>query len=315
MALLFLTIFVYNENMKKFYLLACCCVCCVTLQAQAPAKAARQSVKMAGKRAVVSGKILPSYGGARRAVMGVDYHVVSSTVQNTPEPQVVRSWWKQQKRDLKAWQLKRVHQKQVLQNLKLRQENQRLEQLRASLPQLQPEKAFEVTEFSDLLAEKLPAQPLPLLAEPGVLYRGMALSADGASVHNILQNGLLVADAGVEANTLNIALAGGQRGALRSLAAHPVTNLTSFPQDAADWGSKRLTSDKELLVIVGVNGQERSGSIVTTDQDIPASNITHLIAPLEVSGQPLWCEISLNADGTFLVIPYQNNDTAPSFLQ
>lgn len=297
--------------MKKFYLLICCCICCIELQAQAPAKAVRQSVKMAGKRAAVSERILPSYGGTHRAAMGVDYHLVSSPTQTTLETSLQRSWWEQQKRNLKAWQLKRVHQKQVLQNLKLQQEIQQLEQLRALLPRLQPEKAFEVTGFSDLIAEKLPTQPLPFLAEPGILYRGMALSADGAFIHNILQNGLLVADSGVEANTLNMAFSGGHRGSIQALAARPVTNLTSLPQEAANWGSKRLTSGKELLVIVRVNGQERSGNVVTIDQDIPADNITHMIAPLTLSGKPVWCEISLNADGTFLVIPYHNNAVAP----
>ena len=311
MTLLFWNVFVYNKNMKKFYLLVCCCVCCVGLQAQIPAKAARQSVKMAGKRAVVPERMLPSYGGAHRAVMGVDYHLVSSATQTMLETSVQRSWWEQQKRDLKAWQLKRAHQKQVLQNLKLQQEIQQLEQMRALLPRLQPEKAFEVTEFSDLIAQQLPAQPLPFLAEPGILYRGMALSGDGASVAHILQNGLLVEDAGVEANTLNMAFSGGQRGSVQALAARPVTNLTSFPQDAAVWGSKRLTPGKELLVIVRVNGQERSGNVVTIDQDIPAGNITHLIAPLTLSGQPAWCEISLTPNGTFLVIPYQNEAVAP----
>ena len=272
------------------------------LCAQVPAKVTRPIAKNLGKGTVASKGAFPSYGGINRDVMGVDYYLRHNMPKTAVKVPQQRSWLEQKKRDYKAAQLKKQRRKQDALDLKLQQELQAREALRATLPKLAPEQTFETSDFTQLLAQEMPADPIPLIEEPGILYRGMALSADGAAVKNILENGLRLEDLGEHATTKLLAMSGGMRGTVSAV--RPVTNLTSFPKDAVFWANQRKTDDKELLVIVAVKGQTQSGKVVLYSDDIPAEQISHVITLLMIAGKPTWCEVALTQDGNFLVIPY-----------
>ena len=273
------------------------------LQAQVPAKAARQVTKMAAES---------SLGKAAVVAAPVPQVKIPNTAQlNTPKATVQRPWVQQKLRDLKAYQL---HQKRQKRDVELQIQAQALasrEALLATLPQANPTQQFTVSDFTALVQENQPPDTVfPLLEEQGTLLRGLALPTDGKAIQNILQNGLRVADAGPEANTLNLAVSGGQRG-FASLANHPVTNLTSSPTEAIKWAAKRRCDEKPLLAVVVVNGQTKSGNIVQEAADIPASQITHFFAPLALHEKTVWCNIQLAPNGGFLVTPYNIDPTAP----
>lgn len=220
-----------------------------------------------------------------------------------------RPWLEQKQRNFKAWKLKHQRRQRDEQNRRDEKARQERAALEATLPRLNPEHAFETSSFApfvidELPAGSLPAQALPLLETPGVLYRGMALPADGNALENILTNGLLIKDLGSHATTKLLAISGGMRGTVSAV--RPVTNLTSIPSEALHWGNQRVASEsgKKLLVIVGVNGQHESGKVLLMSEDIPAGQLTDVIAPLQINGTPVWCNISLTPDQTFLVIPY-----------
>ena len=215
-----------------------------------------------------------------------------------------RPWLEQQQRNFKAWKLKRQRRQRDEQNRRDEKARQEREALEATFPRLNPAHAFETSSFEPYLAEDLPADNLPLLETPGVLYRGMALAADGNSLENILTNGLLIKDLGSHATTKLLAMSGGMRSTVSAV--RPVTNLTSIPSEALYWGNQRTKSEsgKKLLAIVGVDGQQESGKVVLMSEDIPATQLTDVIVPLQVNGNPVWCNVSFTQDQTFLVIPY-----------
>lgn len=293
--------------MKKLLIALLVFVIAGPLQAQILGKVAK-----APKKALVAPvKNLPSYGGSRRAVMGIDYHLTSAaagaSASSTVTNQVTRSWITQQQRNLKAWKLKN---ERLQRDIQAKQQNLLMEEIarqKAALPKLQSENAFETATFSQLATSALPTQEVPLVVEPGVLYRGLALNFDGIAVKNILENGLQIADVGAEANTRNLAMSGGIPGAVR--AARPHTNLTSFPKDAVDWASLRAGNlGDKLIVIVKVERQtQEAGKIVAVYEDIPSQQISQLIAPLNVNGKATWCQVSLGQDGTFIVTPYETH--------
>lgn len=281
--------------------------CVSTLQAIPPVKPTGKTVQKLTRAAGAARGVRAPYHGTHGAVMGVNYYLLRNmpTPAATAAVRAQRPWWEQVQRNFTAWKLKHQRRQRDLLLQKAEQARLAREQLEATLPKLVPQDAFETADFAALLTDQIPPQELPLLMQPDVLYRGLAVSGDGEALKNILQNGLLLKDAGTEANTRHIAMSGGSRGALSALAKRPITNLTSFPVNAAEWATKRLTEEKQLLVVVGVGGQTRSGKIVTIDQDIPAAQITHVVVPLQTAQGAVWCEISLTQDGQFLAIPYR----------
>lgn len=285
--------------MKKIYLLVLVSMVAITAQAQTPAKTVRQGLKAATSAAPrTTPRTLTT--GLTQLPHGLDRQI-TQTVVNTSRAQ--RPWITQQARNYKAWQLKRQRRVRDEQTLKLAQQAQELQAKRAALPPLQPEQAFETDDFTPFVTQELPAAPLPLLEEPGKLYRGLALAADGESIKNILTNGLLLKDLGNHATTKLLAMSGGTRGAVSAV--RPVTNLTSLPQDAVYWATQHQTQGHDLRVVVSVEGISQSGKIVIYSDDIPAEKITQVLIPLKLNEVPTWCEISLTSEGHFLVIPYQ----------
>ncbi len=225
-------------------------------------------------------------------------HVTAPTLAS----QTSRTWLEQKQRDFKAWQLKRQRRKR---DEKQRQEETvRLEHetLLATLPGLNTQHTFQVTHFTDLATDQTPPAKLPLVAEEGVLYRGMALPCDGEALKNILQNGLRIEDLGSHATTKLLAISGGMRGNVS--AARPAINLTSFPEQALYWATQRAKNEKKLLVIVGVNGIQQSGEIVLYSDKIPAAQITHVLVPLMIHETAVWCKVELTEDHNFAVTPY-----------
>ncbi|MBR2082931.1 MAG: hypothetical protein IJ876_08035 [Elusimicrobiaceae bacterium] len=291
--------------MKKITLLLSVLLCSLSAWAQTPTRVTRQVVKVLVEQSAVSKGTISRYAGAHGALMGIDYQLQHNMPKTRVlETTVQRSWLEQQQRNFKAAQLKRQRR---MRDTQLQQEAQELaarEAILATLPKANPEHAFVRNDFTDLLPDQMPPSDLPLVAEPGTLFRGLALATDGQAVANILQNGLLLADTGTEANTRNLAFAGGTRGAVQAISNHPVTNLTSFPVNAANWAVKRLTPEKPLVAVVAVNGQTQAGKIVLASEDIPASQITHFIVPLNVEASTVWCNVELQPDGDFLITPY-----------
>lgn len=295
--------------MKKFLVLSFIFGLGSILYAQTP-KITRQVTKVLVEQPAVAKGTISQYGGARSGVMGVNYYLQ----HNMPKTKVSvattqRSWWEQQQRNRKAHQLHKTRQARDLQEQIQAQEIAARQAILAKLPKANLKHQFITQDFTPFLPETIPAEELPLATEPGILFRGLALPADGQAVQNILQNGLRVADTGKEANTRNLAMGGGMPGMGQALANTPVTNLTSFPMNAATWAVKRMTDEKQLIAIVAVNGQTQAGKTVLVAQDIPADQITHLFVPLNLNNAAVWCKIELTENSAFLVTPY---DIAPA---
>ncbi len=234
---------------------------------------------------------------AQNNVSAVKAAQSSGTVQH-------RSWLEQQQRNFQAWKLKRQRRIRDRKHAQQEQTRQLHQTLLASLPQANPEHAFETGDLTPFLAENLPAEEIPLLPQEGVLFRGMALDPAGTSLHAILTHGIRLQDLGSHASTKLLAMSGGMRGTVSAVSSHPAINLTSFLQDALYWGTQRIEPGKELLVIVKVEGMEQSGKVVLYSQDIPASYITQVVVPLSVNGKAAWCEIKQTENNKFLVTPY-----------
>ena len=301
--------------MKHLFIIFTILLAAITVQAQNRVSTTRQTAKAIvlpsplAARQITSLRISGMEGMASALelrcaqAMMAQQNSPLSTIPATPKTKD-RPWLVQQQRNFKAWKLHRQRRLRDQQNQKEQEALQAQKELEAKLPQPNPQMAFETTDFANLLSEQIPQEELPLVAKPGFLYRGMALSTDGDALKNILQNGLLLADVGLEANTRNLAFSGGNRAAMTAIVNAPVINLTSFPVNAAEWAAKRLTNNKQLLVVVSVKEQTQSGKIVTVAQDIPAQQITHVFAPLLVEGTPAWCNIELTDQNTFLITPY-----------
>ena len=286
---------------------------CVVCHAQ-ETRIVKEAFTTVRSGAVQAGK-LSRYNGNMGGIMGVDYYLARqfahAPVSNLPQTTAVsaapkathsRPWLEQTARNVKAWNLKRQRRVRDERNRLDAEARQAREALEATLPRLNPAHTFQISSFEPLLAEDLPTETLPLLETPGVLYRGMAFTGDGEAVENILTNGLLIKDLGSHATTKLLALSGGMRSTVSAV--RPVTNLSSLPSEALYWGTQRTGSDKKLLVIVSVDGQEQAGKTVLMSQDIPASQIAQVIAPLRIDGVTVWCDIQLTSDQTFLVTPY-----------
>ena len=300
--------------MKKFFTLFIILSLSALLHAQAPAKITRQVAKKLVEKPTVGVGTLSHYGGARGALMGVDYHLTPRTYQTvvnkTPaQTATPRPWLEQQKRNLKAAQLKKQRRQQQFQALKTALDEQELELAKAALPPLLEEQKFQVNDFSDFVpvARQQPKPMVPHVPQPGTIaYRGLALATDGNSVRNILKNGLRLQDAGEENSTLRLAYAShGGYAAMRFLLENPVTNLTYGPRSAASWGARRLAQDLPILTIVKVKGTFDGDSLETVTEDIPASQIEELAVRLNLNGNLTWCKVTLQPDDTFILTPYE----------
>lgn len=215
-----------------------------------------------------------------------------------PEPETAhtRSWLEQQKRNFKAWQLKRIHAKQL-----------ELQAQIDALPKLQPAKTFRVDDLKDLLVTNLQVNDipaLPILEHPDYLYRGLGLNSN-QDISNILTNGLRVQDVGHYSNGLILTLAASPHDAA-AVSSSKYTNLTRDPQIALHYAlrNSRGIADR-VAVIVGVRGENRRGPIIQVQHDIPASQVPLFMALLNVEGIPTWCRIQLQ-EGEFVVTPYEN---------
>ena len=136
------------------------------------------------------------------------------------------------------------------------------------------------------------------------MYRGLGLAADGASLRNILENGLLIKDVGRNSNDRRLAYASaGGMAALKAVARERVTNLTDSPDSALHYAWRHAGNG--LVVMVSVKESVERGAIVTVAHDIPAEQIHEVIALLEVNGKPAWCKIEPAEDG-FKITPYNS---------
>ena len=215
-----------------------------------------------------------------------------------PEPPSVRtrSWVEQQRRNFKAWQLKRQHTKQVALHAQL-----------AALPQLQPARTFRVADLKNLLVTDVAVNDipsLPIMEHPEYLYRGLGLNSS-RDIPNILTNGLRLQDVGSYSNGLLLTLAASPHDAV-AISSSRYTNLTRSPEIALHYALRNSRgTENRVAVIVAVTGEERHGPIVQVQHDIPATRVSTLIALLNVDGIPTWCRIQLQ-EGEFVVTPYEN---------
>ncbi len=233
--------------------------------------------------------------------------VVNPSIPHSTAPvtaaRMQRSWMEQMQRDWKARQLKKQHAESVA-----------LAQARASLPKPVESEAFfthsleAVSPDKTIRAERI---ALPTLKEPGFLYRGLALDAEGTSIANILENGLRVQDAGDESTTLITAYASHSQvpSHIIATANKKVTNLTDNPQSAVYWLYKRLTPELQVPVLVRVSGRTETGSLVVETKDIPADQLT-VFAKLKINNQARWCQIKRavdeNGQAGFKITPFEH---------
>ena len=144
---------------------------------------------------------------------------------------------------------------------------------------------------------------LPWKKEPGTLYRGMALSVNGAAMRNILENGLRIEDVGPKSHDLSIIYATATfPRALKDLPKKPVTNLTNNPKTALFYATARRAKGS-LMVLVKVSGIAEDKDIVQVAEDIPASQIEEMIACVSWNGTPVWARVKLHENG-FELTPY-----------
>ncbi len=296
-------------DMKQLLTVLLLLNCSMALPAHTPV---RQAAKALVTHPSVHTVTLPRYAGVRGSMMGINFYLqrILST-QNISVVTKNRSWLEQQKRN---WKARQLHKKRQVRDLELQIQTQaqaEREAMLAKLPQINPAHQFTTKDFTNLLPKQISTSQVPLVDEPGVLFRGMALPTDGEAIKNILQNGLRVADAGTQANTRSLAVAGGQPGVSRILAKTPVTNFTSFPTGAVTWANRRVTDNKTLIAIVAVNEQTQAGEIVQLAHDIPPSQIVRFLVPLTIDGKTVWCHIQLDLNGDFLVTPYDISPANP----
>lgn len=297
-------------------------VCSMTgiLNAQVPAVLEQTTRGMLEKTPTVTAGVLSRYGGNLAAVSGVDFYLVQAAQQTnigvitTPAssriatPALERSWLTQQKRNIKAWQLKQQRQKQQLALQEIQLEELKLRLAKEKLPPLLHEKSFTVASLENLVptSQQMPNPVVPFVTEPKkIAYRGLALSSDGSAIKNLLQNGLRLQDAGKENSTLRMAYSShtGWK-TMAQIAKNPVTNISNTPQDAANWGARRLNKDRPILTLIKIKGEFQGKSIEIVTTDIPADQIEEIAVRLNIDGNLTWCKVQLGEDGALLLTPY-----------
>ena len=289
------------ENITRLVVLLCL-ACALPAQAQRGLKPHAKTSRAFSKAHLSAYR--PMYGAVYQSIalnpalpfpayVGVDRSRIYETVTVTQK----RSWLEQQRRDFKAWQLKRQHAKTVA-----------LYQQIAALPKLQEAQRFQAENLTDFrvqegTSQQLPA--LPALERPGYLYRGLGLSAMGQDMHNIFQNGLRVQDAGQNSNYLLMALASNPHSAA-AVSSAKYTNLTQQPKLAVDYAlrNSRFVQDGVAVVVV-VTGEEEHGKVIQVSHDIPAEHIQGMFVLLNIKGTPTWCLVE-RQEGQFVITPYEN---------
>lgn len=173
-------------------------------------------------------------------------------------------------------------------------------------PTLMQDRSFTTADLTQFKVPRnlfdTPAPKIPFQHQRALIYRGLGLNADGAAIRNILQNGLRVQDAGSEANTLRLAMAGPHARSVITQLSQPITNLTSNPADATFYATRLLKAD-QISVVAVVRSVEK-GSIIVETQDIPADQIYALAALLYIDGERVWCKIELDGEN-FRITPYE----------
>ncbi len=274
----------------------------------------RAVTKKVPVKSAVSQGTLSHYGGITGAGMGIDFHLTRVGAQAlsaasqipTRIPPHNRSWITQQKRNIKAYQIKKDRRQQEMLH---KQALEKFERAKQELPPLLTEESFSAPDLSAFIPQhnQQPKPTVPFVSQPGeVAYRGLALSADGDSIRNIMTNGLRLQDAGEENSTLRLAYAShGGYYAMRHVLEHPVTNITYGPNSAASWGAKRLGSSLPILTLIKIKGSFIGDSMETVTEDIPATQIEEVAVRLNLDGNLTWCKVQLNPDNSFTLIPYE----------
>ncbi len=208
-----------------------------------------------------------------------------------------RSWIEQQQRNVKAWQLKRAHAKQIA-----------FTQALAALPQLQTEQTFYADDLSGLLLKEHQVRqlpPLPLMQRPNYLYRGLSLDRDGESLRKILHHGLLLQDVGHFSNSLLMSLANTPHDAA-AISSTKYTNLAQSPQTALQYAFRKVNidSDDVLPVVISVTDLEEHGAVVRVQHDISAEHLSEVTALLKINDTPTWCSVKLEGSN-FKITPYE----------
>lgn len=146
------------------------------------------------------------------------------------------------------------------------------------------------------------------------VYRGLALDSDGKALRNILENGLLLKDVGKYSS--DFVGMSGKFGAMMVMSGQTkFNNLTDNPELAADYAKGRIGSaENQIAVVVEVTGI-RPQSVIHYPNDIPASQISGVIALLELEGVPTWCRVELAEDGGYKITPYRTTLTKAPITQ
>ena len=174
-------------------------------------------------------------------------------------------------------------------------------------PQLQDANSFTTVDLTEFAVPNTPGQALPEFPfqnQRGLIYRGMALDADGKAIRNILKNGLRTQDVGKESNTLLYSMAG--PNARTAAVRQPLINLTDSGNDAVMWANRLR---KQQILVVTVVKSNSTGSIITSPTDIPVDDIYAQTALLKVNGKPTWCKLELEGND-LRVTPYQEIPSA-----
>ncbi|MGN0025174.1 MAG: hypothetical protein ACI351_07075 [Candidatus Avelusimicrobium sp.] len=176
-------------------------------------------------------------------------------------------------------------------------------------PALQADKALAVRDFSAVMPAGTEAETpvIPFQNQRGLIYRGLALNADGQAIRNILENGLLIKDLGQYASDF-ITSVGAEtaRGRCHSM---KVTNLTAESSEAVKWA--QLRSQEEAIPVVMVVKYSSNKDLfsqdihaINTAADIPPEDIYAMAALLNINGVPTWCKVELEGEG-FRITPYE----------
>ncbi|MBR4356272.1 MAG: hypothetical protein IKP96_06910 [Elusimicrobiaceae bacterium] len=242
-------------------------------------------------------QVLVTGGGAATIPLPLDPRSMPNPIViEFPKSDSGRSWLEQQKRNFKAWQLKRQHARQLA-----------LQQKIAALPELQTDQMFLATsldgfQINPKTIKDIPA--LPYIQQDGFLYRGLGLSKNGRRIRNILENGLRTQDVDSESNCLLMALSASGRSAA-AVSGKKLTNLTQSPELAMSYALQRSRiADNFLPVMVAVTGEQQHGYIVQVEHDIPADQIDSVIALLSLDGMPTWCLLQWEGE-QFVITPFE----------
>lgn len=158
-------------------------------------------------------------------------------------------------------------------------------------------KDFEL--YTITLGEEIPSYPIQ--GNRIYMYRGMALTSDGESLHKIFNNGMLLKDVRSTNNQLLLSYAGPRGG---SLAANTkVICFTNDPNCASDYAIQRANEQYLLPVVVHVRGVH-NGKLIMHGNDVSPNQLARISVLLKVKGKPTWGVLEKTEDGRFSFKPY-----------